>query len=63
VSVRRSGSALTLEVADDGRGMPDAVRPGVGLESMRARAEELDGSFALDAAAGGGTTVSARLPL
>ena len=37
--------------------------PGVGLESMRERAEELGGTFVVEAATGGGTRVVARLPL
>jgi signal transduction histidine kinase len=63
VRLARDGSALLLVVADDGRGMPAVVRPGVGLESMRARAEEVGGSFELGPAAAGGTRVSVRLPL
>lgn len=55
--------ALTLEVADDGRGLPDDYRPGTGLASMRERAEELGGSCTVEARASGGTVVSARLPL
>jgi Histidine kinase-, DNA gyrase B-, and HSP90-like ATPase/Histidine kinase len=64
VRLARAGTALRLEVDDDGRGMPDVVRPGVGLESMRARAEEVGGSFAVGPGPGGaGTRVSVRLPL
>ena len=37
--------ALTVEVTDDGRGLPDDPIPGIGLSSMRERAEELGGSF------------------
>jgi signal transduction histidine kinase len=63
VRLARDGDALVLAVADDGQGMPAVVRPGVGLESMRARAEEIGGSFELGPARGGGTRVSVRLPL
>ena len=52
---------LRVEVIDDGHGLPAALRDGVGLSSMRHRAERLDGE--LDVRSGsGGTTVVARLP-
>ncbi len=54
---------LRLEVRDDGRGIGVNRGTGVGLTSMRERAEELGGSFTVDALPGGGTIVRARLPL
>jgi signal transduction histidine kinase len=59
---------LSLEVRDDGRGIPDpqensSVRAGVGLTSMRERASELGGSLLVEPLPEGGTRVSARLPL
>jgi signal transduction histidine kinase len=52
---------LHVEVSDDGHGLPAALRDGIGLISMRHRAERLDGE--LDVRSGpGGTTVIARLP-
>jgi signal transduction histidine kinase len=54
---------LCLEIKDDGCGLPDAVRAGVGLVSMRERAEELGGICTIDALPQGGTGVIARLPL
>ena len=53
---------LLVEVADDGRGVRKA-KAGVGLTSMRERANELGGSCVVRAAARGGTLVLARLPL
>jgi two-component system, NarL family, sensor kinase len=35
----------------------------MGLHSMRERAEELGGTFAVRTRAGGGTCITARLPL
>jgi signal transduction histidine kinase len=55
--------ALTIEVLDDGRGLPDERRWGVGSSSMRERAEELGGACIVEPAADGGTRVRARLPL
>lgn len=54
---------LTLEVADDGVGLPDEHPAGVGLLSMRERAEELGGTCAVERTADGGMRVLARLPL
>jgi signal transduction histidine kinase len=53
---------LCLEVTDDGCGLPNAVREGVGLTSMRERAEELGGTCVTEALPEGGTGVLARLP-
>ncbi|MFD1505725.1 hypothetical protein FE374_01005 [Georgenia yuyongxinii] len=55
---------LTVEVADDGTGLPVEVRAGVGLASMAERAAELAGRFEVSAGpAGAGTVVRAELPL
>ncbi|HEX6384640.1 MAG TPA: GAF domain-containing sensor histidine kinase [Anaerolineae bacterium] len=63
-SVRiETGAALRLAVADNGQGLPAAYRSGVGLNSMRERAEELGGSFKILSARGAGTTIEVRLPL
>lgn len=53
---------LTVEVTDDGRGLPPETRAGVGLTSMRERAEELSGSCTVEALPDGGTRVRAMLP-
>jgi two-component system, NarL family, sensor kinase len=50
-------------VTDDGQGLPSTVRSGVGLTSMRERAEELGGMCVAEALPQGGTGVTARLPL
>jgi signal transduction histidine kinase len=54
---------LQIEVSDDGTGIPEGYHSGVGLHSMRERAEELGGSCVVGRSALGGTRVLARLPL
>jgi signal transduction histidine kinase len=53
---------LTLHIRDDGVGLPPIYQSGVGLASMRERAEELGGSFTI-LSADGSTVVTAVLPL
>lgn len=54
--------ALLIEVVDDGRGI-EGSNKGVGLQSMRERAEEAGGTLTVDGVDGGGTRVRATLPL
>jgi signal transduction histidine kinase len=55
---------LVLTVTDDGAGLPVAPRLGLGLGSMRERAEELGGTLSVgEGPDGSGTTVTMRLPL
>lgn len=59
----RCGSALELDITDDGAGLRPGQLPGVGLVAMRERAAELGGTLVLDSQPGRGTHVTARLPL
>ena len=54
---------LHLEICDDGTGLPDGYRPGVGLTAMKERAEEVGGKCVVEPLQAGGTRVSALLPL
>lgn len=54
---------LRLTIIDDGIGIPVDRRAGVGLTSMRERAEELGGMWSIAPGPKGGTTVSTQLPL
>jgi signal transduction histidine kinase len=56
-------NVLALQIRDDGMGLPAEYRAGVGLRSMRARAEEIGGQFSFDAVDPHGTCIVARLPL
>lgn len=63
VRLSRVSDILELEVSDNGLGIAGGRRAGVGLSSMRERAEELGGTCEAKAAPGGGTRVLARIPL
>jgi signal transduction histidine kinase len=54
---------LTLQVSDDGIGLPASPPAGVGLPSMTERAAELGGQCRVARIDGGGTLVVAHLPL
>jgi signal transduction histidine kinase len=54
---------LRVEVDDDGIGVPDGYVAGVGIASMRERAEELGGGLRVERRAPSGTRVLATLPL
>jgi PAS domain S-box-containing protein len=70
LSLRRAGGAIELRVQDDGAGFqPGEFVPaddggrGLGLASMRERAELTGGRFALHAAAGAGTSLTVHWPI
>jgi signal transduction histidine kinase len=58
------GEAITLQVRDDGRGLPpDAEQFGFGLRGLRERASQLGGELRLESGPGGGTRLVLRLPM
>lgn len=63
LTLEATPDALVVRITDDGRGMALVRHAGVGLTSMRERAEELGGEFAIDSNAAGGVRITARLPL
>ncbi|MEU6996887.1 sensor histidine kinase [Nonomuraea sp. NPDC046570] len=62
VTLDRDGD-LVLRVTDDGVGMAPGAVAGAGLRSMRERAAELGGTCVVRPRPGGGTIVTATLPL
>ena len=62
-SLDEANSSLELEVADDGVGVPANRNAGVGMSSMRERAEELGGTLTVETLPEGGTRVLSHLPL
>lgn len=69
VTLSFMGDEVALDVRDDGSGFdPLATAPrsgtgGFGLDGMRARAARVAGSVEIESEPGGGTAVSARVPL
>jgi glucose-6-phosphate-specific signal transduction histidine kinase len=63
---KRSGeitNQLHIQISDDGSGLPSDYTYGIGLLSMRERAQELGGVFEIESQPGQGTTVRATLPI
>ncbi|GAA3542906.1 hypothetical protein AFL01nite_10350 [Aeromicrobium flavum] len=63
VTLTGGHGTLVVEVEDDGVGIAPDAQSGVGLVSLRERAAELGGTVELRCPEGGGTIVTARLPL
>lgn len=53
---------VTIEISDDGQGLPPAYQHGVGLTSMRERTEELGGRWLIESRPDEGTCVRAEIP-
>ena len=58
----RSARVLRVEVCDDGQGLAPGRHTGMGLTSIRERADELGGTISIAHGPTGGTQVRAVLP-
>lgn len=63
ITMAVEAGALRIDVIDDGVGIDPARVAGVGLRSLRERAEELGGRLEVRCPAAGGTAVRAYLPV
>jgi signal transduction histidine kinase len=66
VALRWDPPNLILQVKDNGSGIPKArleQSEGVGLESMRERAAEMDAKLEIQTAAGHGTSIIVTVPI
>ncbi|MFZ1398600.1 MAG: GAF domain-containing sensor histidine kinase [Candidatus Promineifilaceae bacterium] len=66
INIETQDDNVILRVSDDGRGFDMASKSysvGHGLSNMRARAEDLNGSFSIKSTPGKGTTVKLTFPL
>lgn len=62
VEVTRRNARLLLEVADDGRGFEPGAARGLGLASMRERADAVGAGLTVESAPGSGTRVRLEVP-
>ena len=62
VRIRLDEKDLDVEVRDDGVGLPEGWRAGVGIASMRERVAELGGEIVIEPALPHGTRINARMP-
>jgi signal transduction histidine kinase len=64
IQLTRNAGGVNLLVEDNGRGFdPQAVKEGMGMGNLRARAAEFQGVVNVDSKAGRGTIVSIDIPL
>ena len=63
VCIDVAGGLLTLRVTDNGKGMPDSFKAGVGTHSMQERAAELGATLSVQSDENGGACVIGRFPL
>jgi signal transduction histidine kinase len=61
VQIRFDGD-LHVDVRDDGTGLPEGWRAGVGVTSMRERVAELGGELVIEPSLPHGTRINARMP-
>ena len=69
ISLRRAGPELVMSISDDGNGLPPAASParrracGLGMVTMRERAQAVGGRFEVARLAGRGTRLTVTVPL
>lgn len=63
VRLTNDETRLLLSISDDGRGVGEVAKPGVGLLSMRERTAALGGQFEVRACPQGGTVAQGWVPL
>jgi len=62
INIAIEAETLILTIVDDGQGIPAGSPNGIGTQSMRERAAELGGTFAIQPAEPLGTCIEVRLP-
>lgn len=63
VSVALTSEAVSIEITDDGRGVPESALRSSGTANLESRARERNGTFRLASRDSGGTVLAWRVPL
>ena len=63
ISVGPRNGGVALDIRDDGAGLAEGARAGLGLVTMRERAQQVGGRFELESRPGDGSSVRAWMPL
>ncbi|AZB42024.1 GAF domain-containing protein [Bacillus sp. FJAT-42376] len=65
MTLSKSSSKVQLVIQDKGRGFkcPEADLPSLGLQGMKRRAEQLNGTFSIRSKPGSGTSIQVTIPL
>ena len=58
-----SSSNVILDVQDNGIGLPADFQSGVGIQSMKERANELNGEYLIKSLSKGGVVIKAKIPI
>lgn len=62
IEEQKTGFVFCVDIKDNGQGLPDKHRAGVGIVSMRERTAELGGRITIDSSKRSGTLVRACIP-
>lgn len=64
IALTRGGNSLSIIVSDNGTGFdPNELNDGIGMENVRSRVEQLNGSLQIDSSPGNGSTFSIEVPI
>ena len=62
VEMKIENNQITLQISDDGVGLPEQNKQGNGLKNMRTRTEEMKGIFAIETGFKKGVKISVVIP-
>jgi len=63
VQLRKMSNHILLVVEDNGKGMTDEKKNGIGISNLKSRVQLLDGNLQYDSSEDEGTTAIVRVPV